>query len=72
MNDLIKEDNKKYHSSKNATKLFGVTSQTLRRCNQVGKLEPAYTRDNGFRDYAEEDIFNDSLKYCFYLIVFNY
>ena len=46
----------KYYSSKDATKLFGVTSQTLRRWDQEGKLKPAYTRDNGYRYYSEEDI----------------
>lgn len=46
----------KYYSSKDATKLFGVTSQTLRRWDQEGKLKPAYTRDNGYRYYSEEDL----------------
>ena len=46
----------KYYSSKDVTKILGVTAQTLRNWDKDGKLKPAYTKSNGYRYYSEESI----------------
>lgn len=46
----------KYYSSKDVTKMLGVTAQTLRNWDKEGKLKPAYTKSNGYRYYSEESI----------------
>ena len=46
----------KYYSSKTVTKILGVTAQTLRNWDKVGKLKPAYIKSNGYRYYSEDSI----------------
>ena len=46
----------KYYSSKDVTKILGVTAQTLRNWDKVGKLKPSYTKSNGYRYYSEDVI----------------
>lgn len=46
----------KYYSSKDVTKILGVTAQTLRNWDKEGKLKPSYTKSNGYRYYSEEVI----------------
>ena len=46
----------KYYSSKDVTKILGVTAQTLRNWDKEGKLKPSYTKSNGYRYYSEDVI----------------
>ena len=46
----------KFYSSKTVTKILGVTAQTLRNWDKVGKLKPAYIKSNGYRYYSEDSI----------------
>ena len=46
----------KYYSSKDVTKILGVTAQTLRNWDKEGKLKPSYTKSNGYRYYSENVI----------------
>ena len=46
----------KYYSSKDVTKILGVTVQTLRNWDKEGKLKPSYTKSNGYRYYSEDVI----------------
>ena len=46
----------KYYSAKTVTQILGVTAQTLRNWDKEGKLKPAYTKNNGYRYYSEEDV----------------
>ena len=46
----------KYYSAKTVTQLLGVTAQTLRNWDKVGKLKPAYIKSNGYRYYSEDSI----------------
>ena len=46
----------KYYSSKDVTKILGVTAQTLRNWDRENKLKPAYTKSNGYRYYSEDSI----------------
>ena len=46
----------KYYSSKDVTKILGVTAQTLRKWDKEGKLKPSYTKSNGYRYYSEDVI----------------
>ena len=46
----------KYYSSKDVTKILGVTAQTLRNWDKKGKLKPSYTKSNGYRYYSEDVI----------------
>ena len=46
----------KYYSSKDVTKILGVTEQTLRNWDKEGKLKPSYTKSNGYRYYSEDVI----------------
>ena len=46
----------KYYSSKTVTKILGVTAQTLRNWDKVGKLKPSYIKSNGYRYYSEDSI----------------
>ena len=46
----------KYYSSKDVTKILGVTAQTLRNWDKEGKLIPSYTKSNGYRYYSEDVI----------------
>ena len=46
----------KYYSSKDVTKIRGVTAQTLRNWDKEGKLKPSYTKSNGYRYYSEDVI----------------
>lgn len=36
--------------------MLGVTTQTLRNWNRSGKLNPAFTKNNGYRYYSEESV----------------
>ena len=46
----------KYYSSKTVTQMLGVSAQTLRNWDKVGKLKPAYIKSNGYRYYSEDSI----------------
>ena len=46
----------KYYSTKTVAELLGVTSQTLRNWDRVGKLKPSYVKSNGYRYYSEDSI----------------
>jgi len=46
----------KYYSTKNVSKMLGVTAQTLRNWDKEGKLKPSYVKSNGYRYYSEDDI----------------
>lgn len=46
----------KYYSAKTASKMLGVTAQTLRNWDKEGKLKPSYVKSNGYRYYSEESI----------------
>ena len=46
----------KYYSTKTVAQLLGVTSQTLRNWDRVGKLKPSYVKSNGYRYYSEDSI----------------
>lgn len=37
-------------------KLVGVTPQTLRNWDRIGKLKPIHTSENGYRYYSEEQL----------------
>ena len=46
----------KYYSAKTASKMLGVTAQTLRIWDKEDKLKPSYVKSNGYRYYSEESI----------------
>ena len=46
----------KYYSTKNVSKMLGVTAQTLRNWDKENKLKPSYTKSNGYRYYSEESV----------------
>ena len=39
-----------------ASKILGVTPQTLRNWDKTGKLKPHHTSANGYRHYSQEQI----------------
>ena len=43
-----------YYSAKTASKMLGVTAQTLRNWDKEVKLKPSYVKSNGYRYYSEE------------------
>lgn len=45
-----------YYSAKTASKMLGVTAQTLRNWDKEGKLKASYVKSNGYRYYSEESI----------------
>ena len=45
-----------YYSAKTASKMLGVTAQTLRNWDKEGKLKPSYVKSNGYRYYSEESL----------------
>lgn len=46
----------KYYSIHTFSRLLGVTSQTLRNWDRVGKLKPHHTGANGYRYYSQEQL----------------
>ena len=46
----------KYYSAKTATKILGVTAQTLRNWDKENKLKPTYVKSNGYRYYSEQSL----------------
>lgn len=45
-----------YLSANTVSKKLGVTAQTLRNWDKLGKLKPAYVKSNGYRYYSIDDI----------------
>ena len=46
----------KYYSINKASKLLGVSAQTLRNWDAKGKLHPHHTSSNGYRYYSQEQL----------------
>jgi len=46
----------KYYSLRTASKMLGVTAQTLRNWDKEGKLKHAYVKSNGYRYYSEDSL----------------
>ena len=51
----------KYFTINKFSKLVGVTPQTLRNWDKIGKLQPHHTSESGYRYYSEEQL-NQALK----------
>ena len=48
----------KYYSIHAFSKILGVTPQTLRNWDRLGKLKPHHTAENGYRYYSQEQLDN--------------
>ena len=48
----------KYYSIHAFSKILGVTPQTLRNWDKLGKLKPHHTAENGYRYYSQEQLDN--------------
>lgn len=46
----------KYYSIHAFSKILGVTPQTLRNWDRLGKLKPHHTAENGYRYYSQEQL----------------
>lgn len=46
----------KYYSINKASKILGVSAQTLRNWDAKGKLHPHHTSSNGYRYYSQEQL----------------
>ena len=46
----------KYYTIHEMTEILGVTAQTLRNWDKLGKLKPHHTSPNGYRYYSEDDL----------------
>ena len=46
----------KYYTVREMTEILGVTAQTLRNWDRLGKLKPHHTSPSGYRYYAEDDL----------------
>lgn len=46
----------KYYSIHAFSKILGVTPQTLRNWDKLGKLKPHHTAENGYRYYSQEQL----------------
>lgn len=46
----------KYYSIRVFSKMLGVTPQTLRNWDKLGKLKPHHTASNGYRYYSQEQL----------------
>ena len=46
----------KYYSISEFSKILGVTTQTLRNWDKIGKLKPHHTASNGYRYYSQEQL----------------
>ena len=46
----------KYYSIHAFSKILGVTPQTLRNWDRLGKLKPHHTSENGYRYYSQEQL----------------
>ena len=51
----------RYFTINKFSKLVGVTPQTLRNWDKIGKLQPHHTSESGYRYYSEEQL-NQALK----------
>lgn len=46
----------KYYTINKASKILGVSAQTLRNWDAKGKLHPHHTSSNGYRYYSQEQL----------------